>query len=689
MTMMTTPVIVMAGIGFLLSLALAIASRYFHVEEDPALKAIKDILPGLNCGGCGFAGCEGAAKALMAGKATVNLCVGAGPDVAEKLADLLGLSPAFKERLTAVPGCTGGGRGETRYYYPGLADCRAETLLYGGSLVCDRGCLGHGTCTRACRFHALDRPQGMAPPKVDPSRCRGCRQCSNVCPRGAMGVAGELSRLIHLYRIDECLAPCRQKCPAQINIPLFITQVLTKDYHGALLTIRERNPLVMCASRVCPHTCENICRRNIADQGIAVGWLERFVGEWEMASGVHLPTPCAPDSGHRIAVIGGGPAGLSCAYFLKRLGHQPTIFEAKPLLGGMMRYGLPEYRLPRKIVDWEIQGILNLGIDVETGKRLGKDFFLEDLSEKGFASIFIGTGAWVVPPLCIRGEVNGTVVGSLDFLSKAGSEITSLKGRKVAVIGESNTAMDCARTCIRLQADSVTVICPCERSDMSARKRDVDRALEEGVFIHFSRVPVRLSPGIGTPMARLECRPAESPGREATEPGNAPFKALPKNLDVDLIIAAYERKPDLDYLLYRTRAPMGFKASRKGNLAADADTLLAAQPNVFAAGDLYTGRATVINAVADGRRAARSIHHLLTLGRVEVPENLHRRLNTKSIIKDVRVETHGPRVTVPELPIDVRIRSLSLDIVGSITEQQALEEANRCLRCGTTCYDPG
>lgn len=697
--MMIISMTVMAGLGFLLSLVLVFASYYFYVEEDPVLEAIKAVLPGINCGGCGFAGCEGAAKALMAGKAGIHVCITAGPDVAPRLAKILGKTCEFEEPGIVESGCIGSGclgsdRAARRYYYMGLGDCRAEALLYGGSLVCPMGCLGQGTCIRACPFHALEKAEnGM--PQVNPDKCRGCGICSDICPKGVLFVVGKISKLIHLDLAHECLAPCRQKCPAQINIPQFIRQIHIQDYQSALLTIKERNPLVISASRVCHHPCENICRRNIADQGVAIGQLGRFVGEWEMNSGTRVPLPCAPDTDYKIAVVGSGPAGLSCAYFLRRLGHHPTLFESRGQLGGMLRYGLPEYRLPKRVVDWEIEGILNLGIEAKTKCALGSDFSIADLMDKGFKAVFLGLGAWIVPPLCVRGESAHGVTGSLDFLSRAGSDIPTLYGFRVAVIGESNTAMDCARTCVRLQADCVTLICPCDDKHMSARKRDVERAVEEGVKIHFLAIPSRVCSNLEGQVTAVEYHsmlPAAcAPGASIL---SAPILSVPdkdlsgnvKAIEVQLVIAAYEREPDLEYLLHDPKVEGRFRASPKGTLAVDPDTLMAS-PNVFAAGDLYTGRSTVINAIADGRRAARSIHLQLTCGQVSMPKDLRRKLNKDSIIKDVHLTRHLPRVMVPEIGPTIRIQSLSQDIVGSITDSQAQEEVVRCLQCGTTCYD--
>ncbi|MFH1154020.1 MAG: FAD-dependent oxidoreductase [Pseudomonadota bacterium] len=677
---------IMGGLGFLVSLILATASKLFYVKEDPRLDRLVEALPGTNCGGCGFAGCREAAKGMLEKRTEITVCVNAGTETVDALARILDQESGAREPARAQVSCTGGGRSLRRYAYDGIKDCRAEALLYGGSMSCSRGCLGYGSCIRACPFRAIHMGK-LGIPEISTQLCRGCGRCIRVCPHGAILVLGLSSRLLRLMRQDDCLAPCQQKCPAQIDIPRVIRQVLENDFTGALKTLKDRNPLVLTVGRVCAHPCETICRRNIADEGLSIGRLERFIGEWEMDSGRHVDLDCAPDTGFRVAVVGSGPAGLSCAYFLRRLGHSPTIFEARHEPGGMLRYGLPEYRLPTPVVDWEIQGILRLGITVRTGMALGSDFSLQDLTNQGYQAIFLGLGAWVTPQLCIEGEYVDGVVGSLDFLARAGVDISTLAGVPVAVVGESNTAMDCARTCIRLRAQSVTVLCPCDLKSMSARKRDVERAMEEGVSIEFQAVPVRVLTDFDGNATDLEYVRTEALDKTQARTGMG--KKIPGSetvLKAGLIIAAFERKPDLHYLIAEARE-YGFKATRQGTLDADRDTLMASPAGVFTAGDLFTGRSTVINAVADGRRAARSIHYHLTRNTIPIPSNLHRKLNTDCIIKDVRVSEHIPRVTVEEVPANIRILSLDQDIIGTITKAQAVQEARRCLRCGTTCFD--
>lgn len=685
--MLLNAALVMGGLGFAAAVSLSIACKLFYVPEDPRLKDLLKALPGINCGACGYIGCEGAARALLAGKARVNVCVSGGPDVIAALARVMGISHSGKDAGVAVINCTGGLRAETRFIYTGARDCRAETLFGGGSKVCSNACFGHGSCVRACPFGAITLgPEQL--PIVNGELCRGCGRCVEVCPNGVIAIEGLTTRLLGLNQTDQCLAPCQQKCPAQIDIPLFLRNLQAKRLKTALAIIKDRNPFPLTCGRVCPHTCENICRRNIADEGVAINLLERFLGEQERAFGRRLTVDRAADTGFKIAVVGSGPAGLACAYFLRRLGHHPTIFEAQAEPGGMLRYGIPEYRLPQSVVDWEVNGILELGIPVRTQVRLGHDFDLEYLGRNGFHAIFLGIGAWRVPHLCVPGEYAKNVMSSLHFLSGIGSEISSLSGQRAVVIGESNTAMDCARSCVRLGARAITVVCPSIQEDMSARKRDVKRAMEEGVDIIFATIPDRIDANeegqvqalLYHPMKVDSTAKAGSQILETMEDGRS-------RIECDLVIAAYERKPDLTWLEDVSGGRANFKTTKTELLAVERDTMLASVPNIFAAGDLSTGRATVISAVAGGRRAARSIHFSLTRGDIPISSLVQHRINPKSILKDIKVEQPTLRIEARELPVEVRRHSFTEEVVATISPEDAIAEAERCLHCGTLCYD--
>jgi len=678
-------VISMSIIGFLAGVGLSVAWKFFYVAEDPRIESVKAVLPGVNCGSCGFAGCAGAARAIVTGKASINVCLIGGFKVSTQVAEILGLKASYNESKIATVGCVSSLRMETRYNYKGLEDCRAENLFYGGSNICERGCLGKGSCFKVCQFDAIHISLDLVP-EIDENKCLGCGKCVEVCPTGVLSLISFTDKLLNLNQIDDCLAPCRQKCLAQVDIPSVISFIGKKDYRGAILKIKERNPFLLSIGRVCSHPCENICRRNIPDQGVAICHLERFVGEWEINSGNRIPISCGPETGHRVAVIGGGPSGLSCAYFLRRLGHHPTIFERKPELGGMLRYGIPEYRLPKRLVDWDIKGIIELGVEVKTNMALGIDFSIDDLKSEGYQGIFLGLGAWNVPSLCVPGEYFMGFMSSLDFLSRIGSTIKGFYGVFAVIIGESNTAMDCARSCIRLGAESVTILSPVDQKEMSARKNDVTRAIEEGVEILFLTTPTHVFSDIDGRVSHLEYCNVE-PGEKKGKDIGKRIKGSEKTIEATLVISAYERKPDIENLFADQNDKYHFKVSKKATLDVDENTLLASKPNILSAGDMVTGRASVISAVAGGRKAARSIHFLLTKGTILVSNKEQKRINPESILKDVKISEHILKVVVQELPVSLRKNSFIEEAQGTISEKQAFIEAQRCLRCGTICND--
>jgi NADPH-dependent glutamate synthase beta subunit-like oxidoreductase/Pyruvate/2-oxoacid:ferredoxin oxidoreductase delta subunit len=684
--MIVSSVLVLSGLGLSAAVILAAASRMLHVEEDPRIARVESVLPGANCGGCGFPGCSGAAAAIVAGKAPVDVCVAGNAEVTENVARIMGQTVERKEPQVAMLRCIGGDRAHSLYNYQGVEDCRAQYMFYGGNKICGKGCLGLGSCVAACPFDALSMgPEGL--PVVDTHRCRACGKCAKVCPVGIINIVNVTMRMLYHLRMDDCLAPCRQKCPAQLNVPLFIKQIRLGKLHEALLTLKERNPLPMSVGRICPHPCENICRRKIVDEGVAIHTLERYLGDWEMTLGKRLVLSCAPDTGREIAIVGGGPAGLACAYFLRRAGHKPTIFDAKPKLGGLLQYCIPEYRLPRKILDWEIQGILDLGVIAKTNVHFGRDIHLHTLRALGFDAVVLATGAWNVPSMGIPGEDLEGVVPSIEFLTRVGSQPGTLAGKRVVVIGGTNTAMDVARSAVRLEARSVTVLFPDVRTRMSANKRDIDLALECGIQILFLAGVRQMIPGDSGSVAYVEYDRYELQGEgKKSKPVLIPDSAT--RIEADRVVVALKRCPDLAGLCSEITGCRDLKTSTAtGTVAADEDTLLTNLPDVYVCGEAYSGRSWMIDAVEGGRKVARSIHYKLTTGAIPVPENLQKKVVTESILRDVKIWHDMPRVRVKRTPVEDRRKSFVEEVQQSITDREAAREASRCLHCGITCYD--
>jgi NADPH-dependent glutamate synthase beta subunit-like oxidoreductase len=686
--------LLMLGLGGTCAAVLSIASRVFYVWEDPRIAEVEGFLAGANCGGCGYPGCAAAAVAVVDGKAPPSVCMVGGPESAANVATVMGVDPGSAEALRSLNTCLGGHRAEDKYHYLGVQSCSALANMFGGKRVCSIGCLGLGDCIKSCIFDAIKMgPDGY--PIVNESKCVGCGACERACPKNILTVRTMSQRLLEFNQEDAALAPCRQTCPAEINIPQYIDQIRSGDYEGAVHTIRERNPLLLSCGRVCPHPCEDYCRRGIEDEPVSINQLKRFAADIEMDSGKRYPIPCAPDTGRKVAVIGGGPAGLSCAYFLRRLGHSVTIFDTMPELGGMIRYGIPEYRLPKKVLEWEIEGILNLGIESRTNFRFGRDFDMHSLAEEGFEAVFIGVGAWSDYRLKAEGEdLEGCYTG-IDFLTKyainqqTGQEIYKIPiGRKCVVIGGGNTAIDCVRTLIRLGAEEVSIVYRRTRKEMPANAVEIDAAEHEGVKFHFLAAPVRVigdEQGRVTQLEYLEMKLGEPDASGRRRP--VPIEGSETLMDIDMLITAIGQGPDMSFVK-EDSSLKDLSVTRWNTIAADPEILQSNIPKIFTAGDSYTGASLVIEAIGGGRRAARAIHLYLTGEEIKpVPKSLLKKHIPESLFEHVEGIKPKPRVKMPELPADERIKSFEeSDLV--LSEKDALAEAERCLNCCRLCYDP-
>ncbi|WP_027184776.1 FAD-dependent oxidoreductase [Desulfovibrio inopinatus] len=683
--MILSSILVLFGLGLVAAAVLAVASRVLYVKEDPRVVAVESALPGANCGGCGYPGCAGAAQAVVSGKAGADVCVAGGAETAQAVAEIMGLEVGAMEPKSACRDCTGGERADELYLYEGASSCRAQAMLYGGAKACSSGCLGLGSCVEVCPFNAIHMgPHGL--PIIDPEECRACGKCVAVCPRGVISIEGMSSRLLHLNQTSDCLAPCRQKCPGQINIPRYIRQVREGDYDGAVMTIKERNPLLLVCGRVCPRPCETVCRRGAVDEPVAINMLKRFVADHEMASGRHLPVPVLPDTGRKIAIVGGGPAGLSCAYFLRRLGHHPTIYDSMPALGGQLRYGIPEYRLPKKVLDWEIQGILSLGVNVVLNTKFGVDFTLESLREEGFEAFFVGIGAWQCGNLRAEGEDAEGVMGGIEFLTAQALGEKLDIGKKVIVVGGGNTAIDAARTSVRLGAD-VTLMYRRTRAEMPANPEEIAGAEEEGVKYMFLSTPTKVITNEQGRVAqmeylRMELGEPDASGRRRP----VPIEGSESRIDVDFIIPAIGQNPDIS-CLYDDNNVCHLDTTRWQTINADPVTLQTAIPDVFTGGDVHTGPNLVISAIGEGRRAARSIHHYLTQGDIHVPADVQRELIAHTLFKTVENVAPKDRADMPHLCHGKERTCTFNEVEGVLTEQEALAEATRCLDCGLVCYN--
>jgi formate dehydrogenase major subunit len=485
----------------------------------------------------------------------------------------------------------------------------------------------------------------------------------------------------------DCVAPCQLTCPAGIDIQGYIALIAQGQYIEALKLIRERLPMPLTIGRVCPHFCEYKCNRNLLEEPININHLKRFVADYEMYSGKRNPPPLADLSGKRVALIGGGPASLSAAYYLRRLGHSSTIFDAMPELGGMLRYGIPEYRLPKKILDWEIEGILGLGnIDVKLGVKWGEDFTIESLKQEGYHAFFIGIGAWDTRKLGIVGEDLQGVFAGVDFLVDIALGKPVEMGNNLAIVGGGNVAIDAARNSVRMGAETVTILYRRSRDEMPASPEEIHGAEEEGVKFHFLAAPVRLFGTNGKvdklEYVKMELGEPDASGRRRPVPKEGSETTIP----VDMVIAAIGQFPDLSPV-ESDKAVEGIPTTRWNTIGGDKESLYTGIDGVFTGGDVYRGPETVVGALADGRKAAMAIHLYLRDNKAQgepKPFNI-----LKGDLETIERENFSsapsePRELMPELEANERITNYEQIELG-LPEEGALREAGRCLSCG--CID--
>ncbi|MHB8069882.1 MAG: FAD-dependent oxidoreductase, partial [Desulfobaccales bacterium] len=455
------------------------------------------------------------------------------------------------------------------------------------------------------------------PRYVTGDKCTGCGECANICPvsrSNSFNMAlDECKAVYRLYsqavpsayaitKLDR--APCTLTCPAEINVQGYVQLIKMGKYDEAVKLILERLPLPGVLGRVCPHPCESKCRRAEMDEPVAICSLKRFAAD-QVDLGSFAP-PLVEARPEKIAVVGSGPAGLSCAYHLALKGYRPTIFEALPKAGGMLRVGIPDYRLPKDVLDKEIDNVLRLGVTLQTNTALGRDFTLDGLFDEGYKAVFLGIGCHVGKPLGIANESAPGVVQGVELLRRHNLGESPEIGKSLAVIGGGNVAIDVACTARRLGSD-VTIVYRRSREEMPAFAHEVEQAMCEGVKIIYLAAPLEVVAGAGGKAVGLICQKMELGEPDASgrrKPVPIPNETF--ELPVDMIVPAIGQEA--------AQGPLqacGLSLSRWGTIEVDEVTYQTSRAGVFAAGDVHTGPWIAVEAVGGGIEAAESISRFL------------------------------------------------------------------------------
>ena len=502
----------------------------------------------------------------------------------------------------------------------------------------------------------------------DTADCAIGREAADMVLKGVKGFREDYVEHITKHR---CLCnlnqpvPCVALCPAGVDIPGYIALVANERYADAVKLIRKDNPFPVSCAMVCEHPCEARCRRNMIDDAINIRAIKRYAVD--NAGIVPTPKPAEP-TGKKVAVIGGGPGGLSAAYFLSLMGHEVEVFEKHKSLGGMLRYGIPSYRLPRERLQEDIDAILSTGVKAHMGVNIGTDITIRELRRR-FDCVYIAIGAQADKNVGIEGEDCRGVMSAVELLGGIGDgALPDFFGRRVVIIGGGNVAMDCARSAKRLNAERVTVVYRRRRVDMTALPEEIEGAVEEGCEILELQAPVRIESDKCENVTALWTQPqiistVDSSGRPRPAKADEPLRKIECDIVIVAIGQGIETAPFEQYGVPIKRGVIDAMSS------SDVGTIT----GVFAGGDCVTGPASAIKAIAAGKVAAANIdeylgyHHEITVD-VEIPEI------------SIRDKTPCGRVSPGERPADERRRDMEL-IERPMTHQEAMQEARRCLRC--------
>ena len=477
--------------------------------------------------------------------------------------------------------------------------------------------------------------------------------------------------------VGDCRPPCVIACPAHTDCQGYVGLIANGEYEAALELVKDKIPLPAALGRVCPHPCEKDCRRGLIDEPVSIQWLKRFVADQDLDGDRFIPE-VGESTGKSVAVIGGGPMGLSAAYFLRQKGHAVTIFESMPKAGGMLRYGIPEYRLPKAVVDDEIATIEAMGVEIITNTMIGKDIPFDTI-RKQYDAVLLGIGAWISTGVGCKGEDAEGVIGGIDFLRKVVRNEPFELGKKVAIVGGGNTAMDACRTAVRLGAEKVYNVYRRTKNEMPADMVEIEEAEEEGVIFknltnpkeiksdkngHVNKMVLQIME-LGEPDASGRRRPVEVKGKTET-------------IEVDTVIQAIGQA--VDSSMFKK-----IDKTRKGAISYDPETFQTSIPGVFAGGDCGNDKISIaVESIADAKKASESIDAYLNgeIVKYEEPYIVTRDDITERTFED-RERLNRPEMD--QLSADERKDNFSEVIPEGYTAEQAEAEANRCLECG--CHD--
>lgn len=539
-------------------------------------------------------------------------------------------------------------------------------------------CILCGRCHRACKEIRGISAIGLANRGIKsyvatsydrPLRetvCRFCGACVEVCPTGAL----REKQPVDAQNRENTLVPCRVACPAGIDVPRYVNLIAGQRYQDALNVIREKVPFPLSLGCVCPHPCEDVCRRREVNEAICIKDLKRYVAETDSGDWKDKIT-VSPDTGKHVAIVGSGPAGLTAAWFLRKKGHDIVVYEMGPKAGGMMRAGIPPYRLPDEALDCEIQAITELGVDIRTNTKIES---VDRLFQEGADAVFLAPGAPKGVHMNIPGGDSPRVLDGIDVLYQINLGENVELGQSVAVVGGGNVAVDVSRSLLRIGVTNVTLLYRRTREEMPAFAHEIGAAQEEGVAFRYLTAPVAVTQSngkINVDCIHMELGSPDASGRRKP----IPVEGSRFGLELDYLIMAIGQRSEIPASLCADTDDRGRIRTEGGGASS------CKRPGLFAGGDAVTGPATVVGAIKQGQAAAVDIDKYLggtgeifePIAPIETPDGCLGTVDDFSALARAKVQT---------IPIGQRIRPSFPEVEAVFDEETARSEANRCLRCG-------